>query len=145
MTSFCPGRRIGTKQVSSQISNTVRLQAPSIVKGALQLLVAERRNHIHPSTACPRFQVVEPFTFGAIAITILVTMIHPGFIGIDQIERTYGRQLGHKRGAFQRIAFAIPISLFFRVKPIFCNARLIVRLLISPSHKAASSGWVRSG
>ncbi len=39
ITTTCPTSSTGSKQVSSQVSNTVRLHAPSTVKGAIKFLL----------------------------------------------------------------------------------------------------------
>ena len=49
ITTICPGSSMGSKQVSNQASNTIRLHAPTKVKGAIKLV--ESMWGIIPSTS----------------------------------------------------------------------------------------------
>jgi hypothetical protein len=55
-----------------------------------------------------------------------------------------GCQLLSKELPFHLIPLEVAVGLFFRVNPIFFNAREIVRSLMSPSQSCAISTWVFS-
>jgi len=71
----------------------------------------------------------------------ITQMSPPPFLGFGSRAQIYtGSPLGYlsnKCLPFGLVPFPVAIGLFFRVNPILCNAREIVRALISPDHNSA--------
>ena len=108
-------------------------------KRGTQFMVTQSRNHIDSTLASPRFQCMEPLTSLVPSIIILISIIHPRFINIDNPLRRNCSQLGYKSLPLCFIPFTVAVGFFLRVKPIFFKAREIVRELISPSQIEAIS------
>ena len=70
---------------------------------------------------------MEALPFEAVAIGIVVSGVHPGFIGIDDLLMANGCELLDEVGALLLIAFLIAVGFFLRVNPIFCSPLEMVR------------------
>jgi hypothetical protein len=60
-------------------------------------------------------------------MTIVFSVVHAGFIHINNRFIRAVSQLLYERLPFRLIPFEVAVGLFFRVNPIFFNAREIVR------------------
>jgi hypothetical protein len=96
-------------------------------------------NHVDSTLSPPTLEGMEALSPLIPPIGVIVAVIHACFIDIDNRLLCFGGQLLDEFLPFGFIAFAVAVGLFFRVKPIFFNAREMVRALMSPSHSAAIS------
>ena len=145
ITITCPVISVGTKLVSNHISKTVRLQEPSMVKESLNFwlhrafaIVLTRRWRLPDFSAWNRWPQRVP------SIIILMQIIQPRFIKIDNLLRRNCRQLGYKSLPLRFIPFFECHRSFFSSKTNFFQALDIVRELIYPSQSKTLSTWVLS-
>jgi hypothetical protein len=84
-----------------------------------QLALVERRDETDPLSAMARFEGKTPLPFQAPAPRRVLVIIDPSFIDINQLGRIQGSDGLAEDRPLGRIPFAVAVTLFFRVKPIF--------------------------
>ena len=77
---------------------------------------------------------MKAFTFGTVAIGIVLGVVDARFIEVDSLLWCEFIQSLEKGLSFGFIAFLVGVGLFFRVNPMCLSARPIVSSLIGVSH-----------
>ncbi len=104
-----------------------------------EVLSAPCRNHVDSSCSASSFECMEAFSARIPPVAILVSVVHACLIDVHPLCYRNCCQLFYEGLSVRFIPFLVAIRLFFRVKPILCKAREIVRALICPSQSSAIS------